>query len=466
MHRNMTNLLTAPIITRWVFLRQTVAHWLLRVPSGPSLLELIGLSSEAPKDSAGQNRSTSRSRTSFVLKTIRALRNRRTKRPEDKAFALYGILRRFDMEPAATDYKIPLGTIYHDLYRLMLNSSPELLNLLIDAGAGSLEAPSWVPDWSTLPDKAWLPEPSVIDYPQSRARSRKPKYSFKDRGLAVSVSWKGTISLTSGAFPLAKGQLDDSGDDAQLIKLCQATLALHNWLKAIKEHGRVLRPYEDISFAVFNTLFAEKSSLGNMRPQTSQDEARAFDEWYSRMLENFPEIDEEKWSQQHVQEVIQSFLQEHALVRDFVLECCKRIGGRRSLIFLPTGGIGVGPPGTLIGDKIAAIDGVSVPLILREVDDQEDLRQYQFVGCAYISHLVEGLGQQRDKGGNIIPVILQETGQGTGDYVLRWPEKLKVHRGFLFYRVDGNVEENTMTEYGLIRKTAKERSDVRDIILV
>ena len=462
--RTSKDLLLAPIYAALAFLRRTLIHWLLRAPYGPRILR-HAVSSEALQDLNRHNERSRKARASFIPKIIRSLRSRRAKRPEDKAFALHGVLGRFGMKPAAIDYKTPLGTIYHDFYRVMLDDSPELINLLLDAGVGSLEAPSWVPDWSTLADKAWLHQSFVIDYTQSRFRRQKPTFSFKDRGLCVKVSWRGSVSFVSDAFPLGRGQ-SDLGEDELLMTLCRPTLALHTWLRAIKEHSRILRPYEDISFVVFNALFAEKATLGNLKPQTSKEEARAFDEWYSRMLESFPNIGGD-WDQQRIEDIICSFLREHASVRDFVLECCRRFDGRRVLLFSETGGIGVGPANMSIGDKIAAVDGLSAPLILREVPGQQSPGQYEIVGCAYISHLMAGLGQV-NRGGNIIPVALQETGEGTGEYVLRWPDKLRVHTYFgTNYWVEGDVEENTMTEYGLIRKTVDTKSsEFQDVVLV
>lgn len=74
----------------------------------------------------------------------------------DKSYAIYGVLRRLNIELEKPDYSRPLGDIYKELF-IKLISWEYGLNLLLESGLpGLANAPSWIPDWSIGTERTWL----------------------------------------------------------------------------------------------------------------------------------------------------------------------------------------------------------------------------------------------------------------------------------------------------------------------
>lgn len=70
----------------------------------------------------------------------------------------------------------------------------------------------------------------------------------------------------------------------------------------------------------------------------------------------------------------------------FVRLVCEKFGGRRGLFFSMDGFMGSGPPHMEVGDKMAILDGVAVPMILRQ--DIENRNQFRVIGPSFMHGLM------------------------------------------------------------------------------
>ncbi|KAK5651231.1 hypothetical protein OQA88_12695 [Cercophora sp. LCS_1] len=67
-------------------------------------------------------------------------------------------------------------------------------------------------------------------------------------------------------------------------------------------------------------------------------------------------------------------------VLKYAASCTNQLAGRRGLFFTREGQFGTGPTEAAKGDKLVVIDGVSLPMVLR----QQSERQYLVLGPAYV----------------------------------------------------------------------------------
>jgi hypothetical protein len=230
----------------------------------------------------------------------------------------------------------------------------------------------------------------VLEFPKNSSR-RPARFSIENNKLQIEVSWKGTAIFCSGILPIlkertSKSDLEHEEDWTEVTpELVNSTLVLHEWLKIIRERGLALRPYDDIASAVFSAIYPDQVALGTSKPAAMREETEFFDTWYQQMIVNFPSI-HSLCEQQEIDAAIIEFLEQHPRVKDYILSCGRRLGGRRQLFFSPEAGIGTGPPGMTVEDSVAKIAGVSAPLVLHACADGSN--EYEILGPTYISGLM------------------------------------------------------------------------------
>lgn len=135
-----------------------------------------------------------------LVSVLRVLRERNTGEPKDKTYATYGVLRSLGVTLSPVDYTHSLGRVYLDFFADLLAWRPTLINLLVDAGASSLpDAPSWVPDWSTLQHRTWLPPDRVYDFVDGIENvAQLPQMTISDSKMTIWGIAMGRITFSSG----------------------------------------------------------------------------------------------------------------------------------------------------------------------------------------------------------------------------------------------------------------------------
>lgn len=147
---------------------------------------------------------------------LRTIRTRKMKNPRDKSYAMYGVLRRLDIELEKPDYSRPLGDIYKELF-IKLISWEHGLNLLLDSGLhGLADAPSWVPDWSIDTDRTWLDSRYLYPRAGQTATCGSPaawKLLHNSTVLRISGSWQGSTVFRSQQLRKIPGMSFDLYDN-------------------------------------------------------------------------------------------------------------------------------------------------------------------------------------------------------------------------------------------------------------
>jgi len=344
----------------------------------------------------------------IMTEVFSALRNRRSSVPHDKVFALRGILDRLDHPPQQSDYAETVGKIYEEFFVGILHRYPTSINLLFDAGIGSLDAPSWVPDWSRFPKKTWVPEfymhltPPVI----GSVLYSLPSFEVADGRLILQGRIEGQITILCDMLgdkisKTSERRIEEHGIDDLLLEL----LSLSDFAMTIEasetlgqeKSGPHSRTRERIWGAIYASGYGrdltwsfegeEKQLLQSVTIERTVHQG--FDKWYEAMdnLLNQELGRANLW--QHVNDLLKS----HE-VQDFVRDCRSRLGDLRCLFYSSDHTIGTGSLNAQISDCIAIVRGVSLPLLLRPVENSSST--FQLVGPAFEEGLVSLYSAKQD----------------------------------------------------------------------
>lgn len=338
-----------------------------------------------------------------LLSVARALRYRKATNARDKSFALHGILGilsgrqakggpvmpGFGDGPATwlrADYSKSVSEVYRELFMNLVRLWPPFICLLVDAGTFKDEenhlrdpTPSWVPDWSAVREKAWLP-PSYVYGPIERNRKAEAVPSWDDHGREMTIEGVAmdTVRFCSywdtrhGHEPSDEA---DSAEEPDSSPSAPATM-LGGWFRQIAGKGRVDPPYESIREAVFHVLMGTDAGI---IPADSND----FNAWFDAMVEAIrpspkaPERD----------------------ATAFAAPWVNRLAGKRGIFFTAEGRFGSGPPGMAEEDEILLLRGVEAPIIARR--SGTDAGKYVVVGPAFIAGLMGKAGSEHIGSGHI-----------------------------------------------------------------
>ena len=306
----------------------------------------------------------------------RILRERHATDPKDKAFALYGILERVNIPQPLPDYHKSLGTIYHKLYKQILRHQPRMVNLLVDAGGGRLDGPSWVPDWSTIHHRAFLPASYITDPIKDFTNDQRPLLSVRDHILDVQGIWRGNIAYVSPSLSTLMRNYETDNDDTTFSKYCAQMHALLEWFRYILQYTSSGHPLETISTSAYSTLMAHVIPFGSNQPEFSGDCYETYQLWFSETLHTFfgancPSGDVETVT------AIRRFVEHHSYARKFLQQCSENLYKRRSLFFSRECGIGTGPRIAIAGDHI-----VNIVWCVRSSNSTEGWRRLWDVSCS------------------------------------------------------------------------------------
>jgi hypothetical protein len=305
-----------------------------------------------------------------LIGMLKALRERNSSVPKDKAFALYGVLQALNVvlhDGPKFEYAIPLGRVYYNLFRELLLWNARLICLLLDVGLPIPDAPSWVPDWSTLHEHSWIEHGTVYDCVTSNTDA--PRIEVSGETLTVQGKLLGTPSFTTGLFKRLDSDNLDTTQKETRQDLSVAISQLSGWLGAIIRDSPVSSTYQSLPKAILDALHGRVSDFDSA-------DGPIFNKWL-RMI--YPRNFSDRGASM---DDLPDRVAGDPSMLEFTVKMCNNLYQRRILFFSTDGHIGSGPPHMLLSDKIVLLNGVPGPMILREHTERPGL--YQVIGPAFI----------------------------------------------------------------------------------
>ncbi|EWG41580.1 hypothetical protein FVEG_15313 [Fusarium verticillioides 7600] len=279
----------------------------------------------------------------YLVAIAQAIRDRNSKWPHDRVYAIDSVLRLLGAHPPTPDYQKPLGHVYRDALVSLMEWNPTLINLLVDCGPRLPDAPSWVPDWSqNNTNKSWLPD------------------SYIYHGVEKQKGEGG--ELTS----------NEMATNGRLVRNVQL---MAEWVLHIRKDTIVSRLHESIPWTIMLTLAGRSIPRSEVTPEQ--------EDTFRRMFEIITQLGIEVDSMPRdtaaaATKALEAICQDEGCSK-LLIDTCNRIAGRRGLLVSNNGLIGSGPISTRQGDTITLIKGISVPMALRKIGED-----YQVLGPVFI----------------------------------------------------------------------------------
>ncbi|KAF5249737.1 hypothetical protein FANTH_5045 [Fusarium anthophilum] len=314
----------------------------------------------------------------YLVALAQAIRDRNSKWPHDRVYAVDSVLRQLGAQPPIPDYHKPLGRVYRDVFVSLMEWNPTLIMLLVDCGSRLPDAPSWVPDWSQN-NKSWLPDSYIYHGVEKRP--------LTDQDLSLSVSGN-TLSVKAASLGISCYCLTiEKGEDGKLTsndmttngKLVRNVQLLAEWILRIRKDTLVSTLHESIPWTIMLTL----TSRSVPRSEVTLEQEDTFRQMFEIIKQLGTEVDRVPGdTAAAATKALDAIYQSEGCSKLF-LDTCNRIAGRRGLLVSDNGMIGSGPISIRDGDTIALIKGISVPMALRKIGED-----YQVLGPVFIDGLM------------------------------------------------------------------------------
>jgi hypothetical protein len=322
-----------------------------------------------------------------LIHILNATRHRQASQPQDKVYALYGVLASLDFNLQPLTENTHFEEVYLDFTKRVIDWHKSL-DILLEAGfppaAGESRlqnTPSWVPDWRWPLDRISMRRCKA-------AKDSSPAYSFSESGLEIIT--KGIVVDALDSVASIPGNLQDpadhetSGADLLALDLRDSIAALRVWIQQTNGlHQPMVRgPPEDVIFEVLHS---------NAQPDLYySDELRVtFHRWYALVIADYSTLDETSpagWK-------IASNVAHDKVLYRYYRRLLKWTAGRK--LFTTTQGyIGTGPTRIEKGDAVVLIAGFKLPVIVRANAE----KKYTVIGAAHIHKMVDGDAWPDDEG--------------------------------------------------------------------
>jgi len=353
---------------------------------------------------------------------ILAIRERVATEAVDKARALHGILIQLGVINAPFDHDKSKSDVYTQLLGHLLTWQPAMLLMIMDAhspppmGSGRC---SWVPDWSDIPTKGWLHREcflrstSIINMDEERRRMRtvlvsrcnslsdivppdaplsrlidatKDSTAFAEvhgNEIVVRGASIDTIKWTARPIPssLTCADFSDSAEPERRIIALQILEDLLQWMHLI----RLESTYHPLSRAVSIVLQPHWRGKDYVATAEEQTRDQGFNTLYKFLSDSAVRLaGEQPQRLPESVEVLWGDISRDNEAKEFLVQVCNDMAGRRGLFFTCESRIGSATPRLEVGDKVYLICGVPVPMILR------DTHQAPTRPAAETMHLVVG----------------------------------------------------------------------------
>jgi hypothetical protein len=320
------------------------------------------------------------------------LRSRRTSNSHDHIYALYGVIEMMYREaPPPVDYARPLDLVYRDFFAYITTSRPFFLHRIADSGIHQAihGGPSWLSDWSKPSgSRTWL-EPRYLAVAGTDVLRRVVKGQYLNtsegeveivcvvdgRVLKVSAAFHcrlafcSTVEEQSWHDSVSAFFADDAlpGDRTCNLQLSKEASRQSSVLKLLYDWVETtlsMENSEDIFRKVVMTLFTYATTdIGrNIRPEylnakfelvscirTAVKHYRSF-EGAHRDVVAVASIVHAAKDMPYLGGVLEEIFQSMT---------------DRSVFTTKDGDVGLGPQSMEVGDRIAFIAGVGLPMVLR-----------------------------------------------------------------------------------------------------
>ncbi|KAI1042972.1 hypothetical protein LB505_009769 [Fusarium chuoi] len=313
----------------------------------------------------------------YLVALAQAIRDRNSKWPHDRVYAIDSVLRQLGAHPPTPDYQKPLDRVYRDSLVSLMEWNPTLITLLIDCGSRFPDAPSWVPDWSQN-DKSWVPDSFIYHVVEKRP--------WTEQDLAQSVSGNilsvkaACLGMSDHCLTLEKSEVDElrSNQVTTNGKLVHNVQLLAEWVLRIRKDTLIFRLHDSIPWTIMLTLTGRPI----LRSEITSEQEDTFRRLIEIITQLGIEVDSVPGDTTAVAtaatRALEAICQSEGCSKLF-LDTCNRIAGRRGLIVSGNGLIGSGPISMRQGDTISLIKGIPVPMALRKVGED-----YQVLGPVFI----------------------------------------------------------------------------------
>ncbi|KAH7350762.1 heterokaryon incompatibility protein-domain-containing protein [Rhexocercosporidium sp. MPI-PUGE-AT-0058] len=328
-----------------------------------------------------------------LLEVLRACRRKLASDPKDKLFGVLGILPEETRMEFRADYSLSVKDVYTEVVDYLLKTT-DRVDVICDAihfpvHTGSANLPSYVPDWSHIPQTAAMGD----KYNFTASRDKKANCKFLDERLnklELSAIYLDKISLHG----MAVGTLCTIGD---------YLMAFLHWRALLL--GNLENEPEEISLMVQDD-FCRTLSLGQVPLRWGEKHQWMTVCYYvfaSLLRERLPHMSLDRKLAGYADAKLglgidnrRQFLQKH-FGDQMMGRCFCRTGN---------GWFGMGSGFMLPGDFVVVPLGCSTPVLLR----QEGTRgEYRFVGDVYIHGYMHGraVDELRDGKREVLKYILR-----------------------------------------------------------
>lgn len=339
-----------------------------------------------------------------------ALAERACTNPNDKLFALSGILGAAGLKCPPPDYSRTAEETFQALMRALVLWKPAALNLVLGAGIQAQQPgwPSWLPNWAAAESNSWL----VRRYRLERSPDRTaygPEAQYRTERLYRLRQWPSAVPVFSGQNLHIQGRstgtvdacfcfsrITDKGDHVQLVP---ALSGLARWMWSAKARTMNLDAYrvvETALFAILEGLTPPKRGLlylsrcggyvAHPRTKAPYDITEFLDRFV--LFETLHTIIGR--SEGVAVEAILANIQEDSTAFDYFIGIANKLAREARCLFLLSHSLaGTGPSVTANGDEVFLVPRADTPFLLR--GDRDD-GTFTFVGGVLVHGLMRGEG--------------------------------------------------------------------------
>lgn len=334
---------------------------------------------------------------------------RKSTDPKDKVFALYGVFRALGIHPPDPDYGKPVGQIYQETTRSIIEAQGSLDMLYLGSGTTSnlVNIPSWTPDWTNDSYNVPMIVSNRVMRHYKAAGNSRAIFLFSEDSSHCLLRGKvlDEVAICGGVLPkpplgLRTGSLWSVYHTVITLKhwislaLCQATDIEPSWLL-----------YDILSELGLPGSCIKDESLYNKWLSIIMDDASCCQHINSgRERTRFINATKNTWVKQPNLDMDFGFFTttpefkalfhfgEHPGLSEFHLNVGAYVLESQFLITLG-GNFAKGPPTVRAGDIMVLISGVELPMFLRASDDG-----FILVGPGYMHGVMYGEGWSEESG--------------------------------------------------------------------
>ena len=342
------------------------------------------------------------------------VRDRQAKLPVDKAFALHGLFRDFDISLEQPNYSKEVDHVYLE-FTCALIKWHESFKLLAEVAAPGIPGlPTWVLDWNRPHYRIWTETGKAAGNSAASFAIVNDKYD--DSGLSGLTKeeflWTPQltrINLCLGPRIISKGFIDDTIEtclppiqehiqpEPFQYEVSPYSTLFHNvevflhWFRVLQKPGfSSNQSPSTVSEMLYMTLHWEALQQPNHRAQFDE----LFSDWMALLCGKIAPFSSTK----DIVACCAQDLQANLPLYGYYIERCNVLAGKRTIFTTQKGGLGTGLLGIQEGDVVALISGNGCPVILR--GDGEGT-EYKVVGTAYVEGMMNGeawYGDREDVG--------------------------------------------------------------------